>query len=226
MRLSDCFVDLVAYMSYFRKSAAKRQPPYDKVRADVHRLLAQSQECVKRGLVSDEEYREAHFAVCAWVDEAILSSSWQEKGKWTREQLQRLHYQTTDAGEEFFERLNRLGPAQTGAREVYYLCLAMGFTGRYHNQGDEFLLEQLKTSNLKLLSGSSLGLPTLERGELFPEAYPPDSSGGATPQRKAGLFSVFTLASLAGPVVLFLVLFVIYRFALSGIGDNILSRIP
>jgi type VI secretion system protein ImpK len=225
MRLSDCFVDLIAYMSYFLKSAAKRQPPYDKVRADVHRLLAQSQECVKRGLVSDEEYREAHFAVCAWVDEAILSSAWQEKGKWTREQLQRLHYQTTDAGEEFFERLNRLGPAQTGVREVYYLCLAMGFTGRYHNQGDEFLLEQLKTSNLKLLSGSSLGLPTLERGELFPEAYPPDSPG-ATPQRKAGLFSVFTIASLAGPVVLFLVLFVIYRFALSGIGDNILSRIP
>jgi type VI secretion system protein ImpK len=225
MRLSDCFIDLIAYMSYFLKSAAKRQPPYDKVRADVHRLLAQSQECVKRGLVSDEEYREAHFAVCAWVDEAILSSSWQEKGKWTREQLQRLHYQTTDAGEEFFERLNRLGPAQTGAREVYYLCLAMGFAGRYCNEGDEFLLEQLKTSNLKLLSGSSLGLPSLERGELFPEVYPPDSAGAA-PQRKAGLFSVFTLATLAGPLVLFLVLFVIYRFALSGIGDNILSRIP
>jgi type VI secretion system protein ImpK len=225
MRLSDCFVDLIAYMSYFLKSVAKRQPPYDKVRADVHRLLAQSQESVKRGLVSDEEYREAHFAVCAWVDEAILSSPWQEKAKWTREQLQRLHYQTTDAGEEFFERLNRLGPAQTGAREVYYLCLAMGFAGRYHNQGDEFLLEQLKTSNLKLLSGSSLGLPTLERGELFAEAYPPDSPGAA-PQRKAGLFSAFTLASLGGPVVLFVVLFVIYRFALSGIGDNILSRIP
>jgi len=225
MRLSDCFVDLIAYMSYFLKSVANKQPPYDKVRADVHRLLAQSQECVKRGLVSDEEYREAHFAICAWVDEAILNSPWQEKAKWTRETLQRLHYQIADAGEGFFARLNRLGPAQTGVREVYYLCLCMGFTGRYHHQGDEFLLEQLKTANLKLLSGSSLGLPTLERGELFPEAYPLESPKSAS-RRRSPFFSPFALACLAGPIVLFAVLLVIYRFALSAIGDNILSRIP
>ena len=46
----------------------------------------------------------------------------------------------------------------------------MGFMGRYCNQGDEFLLEQLKSSNLKLLVGSSVGIPSLERAELFPEA--------------------------------------------------------
>jgi type VI secretion system protein ImpK len=112
-----------------------------------------------------------------------------------------------------------------GVREVYYLCLAMGFTGRYCNPGDEFLLEQLKTSNLKLLSGSSVGLPSLERGDLFPEGYPADSSRPA-PEHKRSPFSLFSLACLAGPAILFLVLFVIYRFALSGIGENILSRIP
>jgi type VI secretion system protein ImpK len=225
MRLSDCFADLIAYISYFLRSVARRQPPYDRVKADIQRLLSQSDAALKRGLVNEEDYRQAHFAICAWVDEAILNSPWTEKNKWMREQLQRLHYQTTDAGEEFFERLNRLGPQQMGVREVYYLCLAMGFTGRYCNPGDEFLLEQLKTSNLKLLSGSSVGLPSLERGELFPEGYPADSPRAA-PQHKGSTFSLFSLACLAGPVVLFLVLFVIYRFALSGIADNILSRIP
>jgi type VI secretion system protein ImpK len=212
-------------MSYFLKSVAKRQPPYDRVRADIHRLLSQSEGTLKRGLVSEEDYRQAHFAVCAWVDEAILNSPWKEKAQWMREQLQRLHYQTTDAGEEFFERLNRLGPAQAGVREVYYLCLAMGFTGRYCNPGDEFLLEQLKTSNLKLLSGSSVGLPSLERGDLFPEAYQPEAARAA-PQQKGSFLSLFTLACLAGPIVLFAVLFLIYRFALTGVGENILSRIP
>jgi type VI secretion system protein ImpK len=225
MRLSDCFADLIAYTSYFLKGVARRQPPYDRVKADIHRLLSRSDAALTRGLVSEEDYRQAHFAICAWVDEAILNSPWTEKTKWMREQLQRLHYQTTDAGEEFFERLNRLGPQQMGVREVYYLCLAMGFTGRYCNPGDEYLLEQLKTSNLKVLSGSSVGLPSLERGDLFPEAYPADTSRAA-PQYKGRAFSLFSLACLAGPVVLFLVLFVIYRFALSGIGDNILSRIP
>ena len=225
MRLSDCFADLIAYISYFLKGVARRQPPYDRVKADIQRLLSQSEAVLKRGLVNDEDYRQAHFAICAWVDEAILNSPWNEKAKWMREQLQRLHYQTTDAGEEFFERLNRLGPQQMGVREVYYLCLAMGFTGRYCNPGDEFLLEQLKTSNLRLLSGSSVGLPSLERGDLFPEGYPADTSRPVA-RHKGGPFSLFSLACLVGPVVLFLVLLVIYRFALSGIGDNILSRIP
>jgi hypothetical protein len=48
----------------------------------------------------------------------------------------------------------------------------MGFMGRYGNAEDAFLLEQLKTSNLKVLTGASVGIPSLKKGELFPEAYP------------------------------------------------------
>ena len=225
MRLTDCFVDLVAYVAYFVRSAAQKQPPFEKVKADVQRLLSQSEECLQKDLVSREDYDQARFAICAWVDESLLASAWQEKANWTREQLQRLYYQTTDAGEEFFDRLNRLGPQQSEVREVYYLCLAMGFAGRYHHHGDEYLLEQLKTSNLKLLTGSSVGLPSLERGELFPEAYPMES-GETGPRLKRSWFSPFTLACIAAPVALYLVLFLIYRFVLNGIGENLLGRIP
>src|SRR5512143_3513674 len=159
MRLTDCFVDLIAYVVYFQKGGAALQAPFEQVRADVTRLLAQSEASARRGQVPPEEYDQAKFAVCAWVDEAILSSSWPYKGLWQREQLQRTHYNTTDAGEEFFDRLNALGFNQRDAREVYYLCLALGFMGRYCNKGDEFLIEQLKTSNLKLLLGRSAGVP-------------------------------------------------------------------
>ncbi|MEE9612320.1 MAG: DotU family type IV/VI secretion system protein, partial [Desulfatiglandales bacterium] len=156
MRLSDCFVELIAYVAYFLKSLAQTQPPFEKVKADVQRLLSKSEECLPKGVFSQEDYDQARFAICAWADESILNSSWQEKSRWMGEQLQRLYYQTTDAGEEFFERMNRLAPHQREVREVYYLCLAMGFTGRYCHEGDDYLLEQLKTSNLKLLMGSSV----------------------------------------------------------------------
>ncbi len=151
-----------------------------------------------------------------------MSSSWNEKGRWQGEQLQRLYYKTADAGEIFFERLNTLGPHQRDVREVYYLCLAMGFTGRYCHEGDEYLVEQLKTANLKLLTGSSVGLPSLDRRELFPEAYPALSDEVVT-RRKMARFSPITLFCLAAPVALYGALFLIYRFILNNVGENIFT---
>jgi len=225
MHLTDCFMELVAYVVYFQKTVAAKQPPYEQVKADVLRLLTQSEGCLKKGLFSPEDYDLARFAICAWVDETLLSSSWSQKGLWQREQLQRLYYHTTDAGEEFFERLNGLGFQQREVREVYYLCLALGFMGRYCHKGDEYLLEQLKSSNLKLLMGSSVGLPSLERTDLFPEAHPTESMA-IGPQKRKFEFSITTLACLVGPVFLFGLLYLIYHFALGGIGENFLRTVP
>lgn len=225
MHLTDCFMELVAYMAYFLKTAAKKQPPFEQVKADILRLLTKSEECVRKGLFSQEDYDQARFMICAWIDEAILGSSWDHKNLWQREQLQRLYYNTTEAGEEVFERLNALGLHQREIRELYYLCLTLGFKGRFIHHGDEYLLEQLKASNLKLLIGSSVGIPSLERAELFPESYPVESFE-LGPQKQKLRFSVFTLIGLAGPVFLFGLLFLIYRFSLSGIAENFLRTVP
>jgi len=225
MHLTDCFVELVAYVAYFLKTVETKQPPFDQVKADIQRLISASEGCVKNKAFSQEDYDLARFAVCAWVDEAILSSPWNEKSRWQGEQLQRLYYQTADAGEIFFERLNTLGPHQRDVREVYYLCLAMGFAGRYCHEGDEYLLEQLKTANLKLLTGSSVGLPSLDQIELFPEAYLSGSEKVASPGKR-GRFSVFIVLCLAAPVVLYGVLFVIYTFVLNHVGENLLAAMP
>ncbi len=96
--------------------------------------------------------------------------------------------------------------------------------GRYCQKGDEILLEQLKSSNLKLLIGGSVGLPALERMELFPEAYPVEGNA-PLPKKQRWQFSVFDIIAFASPVVLFLLLYIIYRFSLSGIGDNIVRTI-
>jgi type VI secretion system protein ImpK len=225
MHLTDCFMELVAYVVYFQRTTAAKQPPYEQVKADVLRLLTQSEGCLKRGVVPPEDYDLARFAICAWVDEALLNSAWGQKGLWQREQLQRLYYRTTDAGEEFFERLNAVGFQQREVREVFYLCLALGFMGRYCHKGDEYLLEQLKSSNLKLLMGSSVGLPSLERTDLFPEAHPTDSVA-ISAQKKTLRFSIATLACLVGPAVLFGLLYLVYHFALGGIGENFLRTVP
>ena len=222
MHLTDCFMELVAYVAYFKKTAGTKQPPFDQVSADIARLIVQSEDSLKKGLVTQEDYDQARFAICAWVDEAVLSSSWQQKSEWQSELLQRRYYNTAEAGEQFFERLNTLGLHQRDVREVYYLCLAMGFMGRYCNQGDEFLLEQLKSSNLKLLVGSSVGIPSLERAELFPEARS-TKEADMGPQNQKFRFTLTHLITLGAPVLLFALLFLIYHFTLGGVGENLLS---
>jgi type VI secretion system protein ImpK len=97
--------------------------------------------------------------------------------------------------------------------------------GRHCHAGDDFLLNQLKSSNLQVLLGSSAGIPSLDRAELFPEGYPAGASVAAPAQGKPG-FSLFTVFCIAAPVVLFGVLFLIYRFSLSGLGDNLLRTVP
>ena len=225
MRLTDCFMGLIAYVIYFLKSAATRQPSFDKVKADIQGLIMESDECFKGGVFPQEDYDLARFAIFAWIDEAILNSSWEHRTQWQGEQLQRTYYRMADAGEIFFERLNTIGPHQRDVREVYYLCLAMGFTGRYCHEGDEHLLEQLKASNLKLLVGSSVGLPTLDKGELFPETYAVESAAGASEQ-VGKQFPAFTIACLGFPVFLFMGLYLIYRFVLSNVGEHLLRTFP
>ncbi len=225
MRLTDCFMGLIAYTVYFQRMVTNKQISYEEVRNDILRLLAQSDEFIKDGPFSQEDYDQARFVVCAWVDEVILNSGWDKKSQWQRELLQRVYYNTAGAGEEVFERLNKLGLHQRDVREVYYFCLALGFVGRYCNKGDDVLLEQLKMSNIKLLMGSSVGLPSLEVDELFPGAYPTEAAGMGPKKQKSG-FSVPAVICLVAPPCLFGVLLLVYRFALSGAGENILKVIP
>ncbi len=218
-------MELLAYVAYFLKSVKTRQPSFDQVKVDIDRLISQADACLEDRGIPSEDSDHARFAIFAWIDEVMLNSSWNQKEQWQRQQLQRLHFGTADAGELFFDRLNTLGPHQNGVREVYYLCLAMGFTGRYVHEGDDFLLEQLRTSNLKVLLGSSVGLPALDKGHLFAEAYP-QQADELKPQRRRQGFSPITLVGIVFPIVLFAALFLIYRFILNNIGENLLGAMP
>lgn len=224
MRLRDCFAELIAYVAYFTNSRNISSLSFEQVQIDVHRLLTETESTMRSTGIDIEEYNEARFAVCAWVDETLLSSNWDGSTEWQRDSLQRKYFQTSDAGQEFFERLNNLGQQQRDAREIYYLCLAMGFKGRYHQDGDAPLLGQLKTSNLKFLLGSSIGLPSLDRTELFPEAYPVEGVELEAPKGK-GFITPGALTALIAPLVLFGGLFLVYSFILNNIGENFLKSV-
>ena len=224
MRLADCFTDMMSYTIMLDKNSGTGQTPFDQAKSHMDRLIRESEALFETLRGNREDFDLARFAVFAWIDETIMKSAWEGRMHWQGEQLQRLFFQTSDAGELFFQKLNTIGPHQNQVREIYYICLALGFTGQYHNQGDDMLLDQLKISNLKLLTGSSMDLPDLDRMTLFPDAYDPDVEAAAP--ESSNRFSLVTALAFAVPVGIYGLLFVVYKFVLSNIGDTLISRIP
>ena len=217
MRLIDSFMPVISYVVSFRSAPQAARPDYRQASGEIRGLLEQSQAASQAGAIAPDDYDQGRFMVCAFIDEVLLASDWNQRQLWQREQLQRLYYNTTEAGVEVFERLEALEPERREVREVYSLCLSLGFRGRYIREGDEFLLEQLKGANLKLLLENASGIPCLEGMELFPESLA--SSAPAEQRGRAVSFVVTPLIAMliATPVILFALLYLIYRYVLNGL---------
>ena len=88
----------------------------------------------------------ARYALCAGLDEAVLSTPWGAQSEWAqRPVLVALHHEAW-GGEKFFEMLDRIAvdPARhLDLMELQYLLLALGFTGKYHllDRGQEQLAD-------------------------------------------------------------------------------------
>jgi type VI secretion system protein ImpK len=102
-------------------------------------LKSADQEARKRGYNADA-IQLAVFAVVAFLDESILNSRNPLFADWPRKPLQEELFGTHMAGEVFFQNLQKL-LGQTDSQEladvleVYYLCVLLGFAGRY-SMGD------------------------------------------------------------------------------------------
>jgi type VI secretion system protein ImpK len=83
-----------------------------------------------------EMVEDASFAVVAFLDEVILSSHGSGQAHWARKNLQEELFNQRSAGEFFFKRLEELRAHHDSSQlaetlEVYYLCLLLGYEGRY-----------------------------------------------------------------------------------------------
>jgi type VI secretion system protein ImpK len=206
MHLVDCFIELFAYTRYFLRNLEVSPPAYDDTVQRYGQLLDRAEGYARDGGFSQHDCHLALFATCAWIDELILCSGWKERDTWQLNQLQRIYFGTNNAGEEFYQLLTGLDPADREVREVFEYCLALGFKGRYFHSGDAPRLDEVKRHNLGLL----LDHPSAEFPEdLFPEAC---HTGQAGRKRRRLRFSqlVYLLLFLT-PVAVFVGLYLTYR---------------
>lgn len=76
----------------------------------------------------------ARYALCAAVDEAVLSTPWGSQGEWREQTLLITLHREAWGGEKFFDMLQRIS-ADPGRHidlmELQYVCLALGFAGKF-----------------------------------------------------------------------------------------------
>lgn len=83
---------------------------------------------------SPEAAHAARYALCALIDETVLGTPWGSQGAWGEHTVLGTLHNETYGGERFFQIVTRM--AESAARnldllEFLYICLSLGFKGKY-----------------------------------------------------------------------------------------------
>ena len=79
----------------------------------------------------------ARYVLCSVVDEAVVTTTWGNESEWSQMSLLSSFHNETFGGEKFFQLLDRLSKnpvKHLPMLELMYLCLALGFEGKYRVQ--------------------------------------------------------------------------------------------
>lgn len=109
------------------------------------------------------------YLLCTFLDELICTTFWGKNYDWAHESLLSHYYKETYGGEKFFQLLNTMlaSPANYIYQlEFMYVCIALGFEGKYRIQTrGKMELDTIKENlykQIKLLHGK-------EKSPFYPE---------------------------------------------------------
>ena len=163
--LSEICDELFSLVAYIREVGDIEQPEilYDRVTG----LLTTMEDDGRRLKIPDTDIRDAQYAIVAIIDENVRWAS----------RLEQEFFSRNVAGEEFFTKLEELKTAKgrNEALTVYYICLALGFEGKYF-RSPERLQEYMKELQ------EILGLDKVPK--LSPRG---EGSQGAIKRRRGGV---------------------------------------
>ena len=114
--------------------------PSNEMRHQIDGLFKRFEERGIQTGYKERQLQDAKFALAAFVDETVLAGGFPLREAWERYPLQLEYFKEALAGNKYFERLEGLIKLdEVDVVEVYYLCLLLGFKGKY----SVFLEDQL-----------------------------------------------------------------------------------
>jgi len=210
--LADLCGDLLAFALQLKRS--KDPGDAEAMRQKVDEQFRALETKARQADVPQEDVQQAKYAICAFVDEMILTSSWGLKESWADKPLQLAYFNDFAAGEEFYNKIDTLrGAKKNAVLEVYYLCLALGFRGKYVDlQGMEKKKVLMDTILREIRGAAPAGGP----GGLSPSWQPPDALPGIVKN-----FPAWFVAAACG--LLIILLFILLSTLLGSSAENLVK---
>ena len=115
-----------------RRAAATPDP--ERLGAAWPRRCASSRSARWRPGWTRARLRAARYALCATIDDLVLSTPWGSASSWAAQSLTSIFHNEVTGGERFFDILEQMqkDPGRHGeVVELMYLCASLGFEGRY-----------------------------------------------------------------------------------------------
>lgn len=166
-------------VSALHSDAVRNSAHGSQIHGAIEQMLAGFDAETRSAGLDPDVCRETKYALVALADDLALHSDWDHAETWGRYLLELAHFNTSFAGAEFFERLNKLRQRLAGVQDpalraqllgsldVYLACLRMGFRGRLRGAAP--------AEAEQLMAGiSSVLYPPGENGlksGVWPEAY-------------------------------------------------------
>jgi type VI secretion system protein ImpK len=110
------------------------QPDPGELRERAIQQIRAFEQSARDANVPMDQLRPAHYALCASLDDVVLNTPWGSAGGWAARSLVSSFHQEVRSGERFFDLLGQLrqNPGTfLPVLELMYLCLSLGFQGRY-----------------------------------------------------------------------------------------------
>lgn len=144
--------------------------------------------------VESSQVISARYVLCSVVDEAVVTTTWGNRSDWSKMSLLSRFHNETFGGEKVFqllERLSRDPVKHLAILELMYLCLSIGFEGKYR-------IMERGASQLDIVRDALYRQIRQVRGEPSSQRVPPVAPGPVRRKRlsviSATWVAVFTLA--------------------------------
>ena len=146
-------------------------PSATDLRNHLSRLFADMHARAVAAGVAPEDAIDAAYALMALFDEILVQAHWPGRLEWQTSPLQFVHFHENIAGENFFRRADVLlrQPHRAHVLLVYFLCLGLGFQGRYAVSGGAGLAPVYE------LIGATVGNSLPPADVLSPHGEPTDA---------------------------------------------------
>ena len=128
---------LIGLVRQLRATAVHPQPA--RLRSQLLDRVTEFESAASTAGVPAHQIVAARYLLCAFIDEVVEGTPWGAGGVWSGANLLQEFHEESSGGDKAFKVLDRLCQDPATNRdllELFYVCIALGFEGRFHGAKD------------------------------------------------------------------------------------------